>query len=83
MQPCLRGKIDYPDAILNQRLSYDECMGAIDECGAPAVSIAGGEPLLHREMPRIVEGFIAKKKFVKCAILHRKMNVKIEPHSGN
>ena len=58
------GKIDYPDAILNQRLSYDECMGAIDECGAPAVSIAGGEPLLHREMPRIVEGFIAKKKFV-------------------
>ena len=58
------GKIDYPDAILNQRLSYDECMGAIDECGAPAVSIAGGEPLLHREMPRIVEGFIAKKKYV-------------------
>ena len=58
------GKIDYPDAILNQRLSYDECMGAIDECGAPAVSIAGGEPLLHREMPQIVKGFIAKKKFV-------------------
>ncbi len=58
------GKIDYPDDILNQRLSYDHCMAAIDECGAPAVSIAGGEPLLHRDMPRIVEGFIAKKKFV-------------------
>jgi hopanoid biosynthesis associated radical SAM protein HpnH len=58
------GKIDYPDEILNQRLSYDDCMAAIDECGAPAVSIAGGEPLLHRDMPRIVEGFIAKKKFV-------------------
>ncbi len=58
------GKIDYPDEILNQRLSYDECMGAIDECGAPIVSIAGGEPLLHREMPKIVRGFIAKKKFV-------------------
>jgi len=58
------GKIDYPDEILNQRLSFDDCMGAIDECGAPAVSIAGGEPLLHRDMPRIVEGFIAKKKFV-------------------
>ena len=58
------GKIDYPDEILNQRLSYDECMGAIDECGAPMVSIAGGEPLLHKEMPRIVKGFIAKKKFV-------------------
>ena len=58
------GKIDYPDEILNQRLSYEECMDAIDECGAPAVSIAGGEPLLHKEMPQIVEGFIQRKKFV-------------------
>jgi hopanoid biosynthesis associated radical SAM protein HpnH len=58
------GKIDYPDEILNQRLSFEQCMHAIDECGTPAVSIAGGEPLLHRDMPRIVEGFIKKKKFV-------------------
>src|SRR6202012_3531905 len=58
------GKIDYPDEILNKRLSYEQCMEAIDECGAPAVSIAGGEPLLHRDLPRIVEGYIAKKKFV-------------------
>jgi hopanoid biosynthesis associated radical SAM protein HpnH len=58
------GKIDYPDPILNQRLSYEQCMEAIDECGAPAVSIAGGEPLLHRDMPRIVKGYIARKKFV-------------------
>ena len=58
------GKIDYPDEILNQRLSYEQCMQAIDECGAPALSIAGGEPLLHRDMPRIVQGFLAKKKFV-------------------
>jgi hopanoid biosynthesis associated radical SAM protein HpnH len=58
------GKIDYPDEILNQRLSYDQCMTAIDECGAPVVSIAGGEPLLHRDLPRIVQGYLAKKKFV-------------------
>jgi hopanoid biosynthesis associated radical SAM protein HpnH len=58
------GKIDYPDEILNQRLSYEDCMAAIDECGAPMVSIAGGEPLLHRDMPRIVEGFVAKRKYV-------------------
>ncbi len=58
------GKIDYPDEILNQRLSYDQCMAAIDECGAPVVSIAGGEPLLHRDLPKIVQGFLAKKKFV-------------------
>jgi hopanoid biosynthesis associated radical SAM protein HpnH len=72
LEPLLRcnlacpgcGKIDYPDPILNQRLSFQQCMDAIDECGAPAVSIAGGEPLLHREMPKIVEGYLAKKKFV-------------------
>jgi hopanoid biosynthesis associated radical SAM protein HpnH len=58
------GKIDYPGEILNQRLSVAQCMEAIDECGAPVVSIAGGEPLLHRDMPKIVEGFLARKKFV-------------------
>ena len=58
------GKIDYPDEILNQRLSYEQCMHAMDECGAPAVSIAGGEPLLHRDLPRIVEGYLKRKKFV-------------------
>jgi len=58
------GKIDYPDEILNKRLSYEDSMHAIDECGAPIVSIAGGEPLIHKEMPRIVKGFINKKKFV-------------------
>ncbi len=58
------GKIDYPDPILNQRLSVDECLGAVDECGAPVVSIAGGEPLLHKDMPEIVRGIIARRKFV-------------------
>lgn len=58
------GKIDYPDEILNKRLSYEVCMQAIDECGAPIVSIAGGEPLIHKEMSQIVEGYIKKKKFV-------------------
>src|ERR1700736_2992964 len=58
------GKIDYPDAILNQRLSVAECLKAVDECGAPVVVVAGGEPLLHREIEEIVEGIIARKKFV-------------------
>ena len=58
------GKIDYPDEILNQRLSVDDCMKAMDECGAPVVSIAGGEPLLHRELPEIVRGFLARRKIV-------------------
>ena len=58
------GKIDYPDEILNKRLSLEECLQAVDECGAPIVSIPGGEPLLHKEMPSIVNGIVAKKKFV-------------------
>lgn len=58
------GKIDYPAAILNQRLSVADALGAVDECGAPVVAIAGGEPLLHKEMPEIVEGILARKKFV-------------------
>jgi hopanoid biosynthesis associated radical SAM protein HpnH len=58
------GKIDYPDKILNQRLSVDECLEAVDSCGAPVVSIAGGEPLLHRELPQVVKGIIARGKFV-------------------
>jgi hopanoid biosynthesis associated radical SAM protein HpnH len=58
------GKIDYPDEILNQRLSVADALAAVDECGAPVVSIAGGEPLLHRELPEIVKGIIARRKFV-------------------
>ncbi len=58
------GKIDYPDEILNQRLSVADALEAADECGAPVVSIAGGEPLLHKELPTIVQGLIARRKFV-------------------
>ncbi len=88
LEPLLRcnlackgcGKIDYPDAILNRRLSYDECMAAIEECGAPAVSIAGGEPLLHRDMPQIVKGFIARKKFVILCTNALLLNKKIDDY---
>src|SRR5229473_5638255 len=58
------GKIDYPDPILNQRLSVDECVSAAEECGAPMVVIAGGEPLLHREIDEITRRMIVKKRFV-------------------
>ncbi|MEA3277653.1 MAG: adenosyl-hopene transferase HpnH [Pseudomonadota bacterium] len=58
------GKIDYPEHILDRRLSVEDCLSAVDECGAPIVSIAGGEPLIHKEMPQIVAGIIARKRFV-------------------
>ena len=73
------GKIDYPAEILNQRLSVDACMEAVDECGAPVVVIAGGEPLLHKEIDKIVEGAIARKKFVivctNALLLEKKMDL--------
>jgi hopanoid biosynthesis associated radical SAM protein HpnH len=58
------GKIDYENNILNKRLSVEACLEAVDECGAPIVSIPGGEPLLHKEIGAIVRGIVARKKFV-------------------
>jgi hopanoid biosynthesis associated radical SAM protein HpnH len=58
------GKIQHPDEILRQRLSVEECIAAVEECGAPMVSIAGGEPLVHDQMPQIVEELVKRKKFV-------------------
>ncbi|MGE0484789.1 MAG: adenosyl-hopene transferase HpnH [Gammaproteobacteria bacterium] len=72
------GKIDYPEEILDKRLSFDDCMHAVEECGAPIVSIAGGEPLIHKEMPQIVRGYIERKKFVylctNALLLDRRMD---------
>jgi hopanoid biosynthesis associated radical SAM protein HpnH len=58
------GKIDYPKEILQKRVSLEDALKAVDECGAPMVSIPGGEPLIHKEMPQIVAGIVARKKFV-------------------
>jgi hopanoid biosynthesis associated radical SAM protein HpnH len=58
------GKIDYPGHILRQRVSVEDALRAVDDCGAPIVSIPGGEPLIHKEMPEIVRGIVARKKFV-------------------
>ena len=58
------GKIQYPDHILNKRLTPEECWKAAEECGAPMVSIPGGEPLIHPEMDKIVEGLVARKKYI-------------------
>ncbi|TVR84014.1 MAG: adenosyl-hopene transferase HpnH [Rhodospirillales bacterium] len=58
------GKIDYEDDILNKRLSVADCLAAVDECGAPVVSIPGGEPLLHKQIDAVVDGIVARKKFV-------------------
>ena len=73
------GKIDYPDAILNRRLSVKECLDAVDECGAPMVAIPGGEPLIHKEIGEIVKGIVARKKFVSLCtnalLLEKKLHL--------
>jgi hopanoid biosynthesis associated radical SAM protein HpnH len=77
------GKIDYPDKILNQRLSVEDALQAVDECGAPVVSIAGGEPLLHKELPEIVKGIIARKKFVYLCTNALLMEKKLHQYAPN
>ncbi|HLJ72231.1 MAG TPA: adenosyl-hopene transferase HpnH [Roseiarcus sp.] len=77
------GKIDYPDKILNQRLSVADSLQAMDECGAPVVVIAGGEPLLHRELDQIVQGALARGKYVTVctnALLLEKKLDQFKPH---
>ncbi len=58
------GKIQYPAHILKRQLTPEECFKAVDECGAPVVSIPGGEPLMHPEIDKIVEGLVARKKYI-------------------
>ena len=58
------GKIQYPSHVLKRQLSVEECMRAVDECGTPMVSIPGGEPLLHPEIDKIVEGLVARRKYI-------------------
>lgn len=77
------GKIDYPDPILNQRLSVQECIDAVEECGAPVVAIAGGEPLLHREMPTIVGEILARKKFVYLCTNALLLEKKLDDYKPN
>jgi len=58
------GKIQYPAHVLKQELSPEECFKAADECGTPMVSIPGGEPLMHSQIEKIVEGLVARKKYI-------------------
>ncbi len=87
LEPLLRcnlacggcGKIQYPDEVLDQRLSPQQCWDAIEECGAPAVSIAGGEPLIHKEIDQIVRGLVERKKYIylctNALLLEKKLHL--------
>jgi hopanoid biosynthesis associated radical SAM protein HpnH len=72
LEPLLRcnlacagcGKIQYPAHILKKHLTVEQCLRAVDECGAPMVSIPGGEPLMYPEIERLVDQLVARKKYV-------------------
>ncbi len=73
------GKIQYPKEVLDKRLTPEECFAAVEECGAPLVSIPGGEPLIHPQIKEIVEGLIARKKYIylctNAILLKRKLDL--------
>ena len=72
------GKIQYPDHILDKRLTPEQCWAAAEECGAPMVSIPGGEPLIHPEIAKIVQGLVDRKKYIylctNAILLERKLD---------
>ena len=73
------GKIQYPEHVLERRLTPEQCFHAAEECGAPVISLPGGEPLIHPEIKEIVEGLVARKKYVylctNALLLKRKMDL--------
>jgi hopanoid biosynthesis associated radical SAM protein HpnH len=72
------GKIQQPEHVLRRRMPVEQAVGAIEECGAPMVSIAGGEPLIHPEIDEIVRQLVARKKFVylctNAILMERKLD---------
>src|SRR5512147_592426 len=73
------GKIQYPADILRQHLSPEQCFRAAEECGAPMVSLPGGEPLLHPQIAEIVQGLVDRGKYVylctNALILNEKLQL--------
>jgi hopanoid biosynthesis associated radical SAM protein HpnH len=73
------GKIQYPEEVLRRTLTPEQCFAAVEECGAPVVTVAGGEPLIHPRISANVEGLVARKKFVylctNALLLRRKLDL--------
>jgi len=73
------GKIQYPEHVLNRRLTPEQCWAAAEECGTPMVAIPGGEPLIHPEIDKVVSGLVARRKYVylctNALLLKRKLRL--------
>jgi hopanoid biosynthesis associated radical SAM protein HpnH len=73
------GKIQHPANVLKQRMPVEQAVAAMEECGAPMVSIAGGEPLMHPEIDRLVAELVKRKRFVylctNALLMRRKLDL--------
>lgn len=73
------GKIQYPEEVLRRTLTPEQCFAAVEECGAPVVTVAGGEPLIHPQIGAIARGLVERKKFVylctNALLLRRKLHL--------
>jgi hopanoid biosynthesis associated radical SAM protein HpnH len=73
------GKIQYPEEILKKCMTPEQAFKAAEECGAPMVNIAGGEPLIHPQIKEMVDGFVARKKYLyvcsNALLLERKLDL--------
>ncbi len=75
------GKTRHPQEVLDRRLTPEECLAAVEECGAPVVSLAGGEPLIHPDLPQIVAGLTKKKRFVYLCSNGLLLNDRLEDYA--
>ncbi|HEX3811299.1 MAG TPA: adenosyl-hopene transferase HpnH [Mycobacteriales bacterium] len=79
------GKIQQPHDVLKKRMPVEQAVAAVEECGAPMVSLAGGEPLMHKQIDVIVDELLKRKKFVVLctnAVLLPKHLHKFKPHKN-
>ena len=79
------GKIQQPHDVLKKRMPVEQAVAAVEECGAPMVSLAGGEPLMHKQIDQIVAELLKRKKFVVLctnAVLLPKHLHKFTPHKN-
>src|SRR5437763_7235944 len=77
------GKIQQPHTVLKQRMPVEQAVAAVEECRAPIVSIAGGEPLMHPQIDEIVRQLLARKRIVLLctnAVLLPKHLHRFTPH---
>ena len=81
---CLGCALERHTGKLKDRLPLEVCLKAVDDCGAPGVSICGGEPTIYPELKGLIEGIIARRRHIylctNALLLDEKVFGVIAPH---